>query len=596
MTAGLLNLSGLNQASQHASIGQRLMQHTGRASLQGAIQAVMGGKFRDGFVNSMMSSVAGEVSAALNQNIDQLQSLGCLNQAEASSMRLLARAAGSALRLVGSDDPSASFASDFLGGLLGDAMQGQAGQGPTADPDATHQAHDAVPNGRPGIAADPAAPRQIIVAPGDTLERIARQHYGEHWRAGLPLLLADNQLSANRWGSPIIRPGQHLQARPLQGFSPEQLGELSRLGGQIISQNAHGLNVREQIEAMRREQAARQNLGRHPQGQQPQQQTQGRNPQGQRPQQQAQGQHAQEQTPQGQAGPGQAQSSWGQLANAEAQRWNALIDRLDEAAIADGGGPITIAAAAARAPARAFLTLLRDAVGTASLGDPMVRAQLLDQLGHLVKNPGVVLDAVTHYWSTHSAGEIAGDAFANGAAGLMGAGVAGRMVNGVRGVAGRGGRDVPGLSPISGASGPGSPYPAGVNAVRGPASGRTYDPDQAGGPVRHLSTDGVRITDRGIDVVLAHVSRLDPHPANDYMIDRLRRIARGELQATQYDLNYYTHELREYVRYRRMEYGSTLPNDPLGRHVLWNNTHTATLEDYGIPDTHLYHPGAPNAD
>lgn len=121
VTAGLLSVTGLDQAAQ-GSFSQRLMQHTGRATLQGAVQSVMGGKFKDGFINSMMSSVAGEVSTALNQNIDHLQSTGRLSEAQASTMRLLARATGSALRLVGSNDPSAGFASDFLGSLMADGL------------------------------------------------------------------------------------------------------------------------------------------------------------------------------------------------------------------------------------------------------------------------------------------------------------------------------------------------------------------------------------------------------------------------------------------------------------------------------------------
>ncbi len=74
--------------------------------------------------------------------------------------------------------------------------------------------------------------------------------------------MADNQLATNRWGSPIIRPGQELLARPLQDFSPTQLAQLDRMGGQIIGRNSQGLNVRAQIEAMRAAQAAAQQAAR----------------------------------------------------------------------------------------------------------------------------------------------------------------------------------------------------------------------------------------------------------------------------------------------------------------------------------------------
>jgi hypothetical protein len=41
-------------------------------------------------------------------------------------------------------------------------------------------------------------------------------------------------------------------------------------------------------------------------------------------------------------------------------------------------------------------------------------------------------------------------------------------------------------------------------------------------------------------------------------------------------------------------YESGTPTDPEAAHTLWNNAHTATLEDYGLPATPsaLYHPEA----
>lgn len=77
------------------------------------------------------------------------------------------------------------------------------------------------------------------------------------------------------------------------------------------------------------------------------------------------------------------------------------------------------------------------------------------------------------------------------------------------------------------------------------------------------------------------------------MIRRLRRIASGEIEATQADLNFYTHELREYVRYRRLGWEDGQPSDPMASRELWNDTHTATLEDYRLHDGELYHPDAP---
>jgi RHS repeat-associated protein len=127
--------------------------------------------------------------------------------------------------------------------------------------------------------------------------------------------------------------------------------------------------------------------------------------------------------------------------------------------------------------------------------------------------------------------------------------------------------------------------------VRGPTSGRSFDPTKAGGPVQQLSTEGVRITPKGIDVVGKHLERFGPDPANAGMIDRLRRIQAGELTPTPQDLNFYTHELREYVRYRKLGFETGDPG-----YDVWNNAHTATLEDYGLNEATkphpLYHPDA----
>ena len=128
--------------------------------------------------------------------------------------------------------------------------------------------------------------------------------------------------------------------------------------------------------------------------------------------------------------------------------------------------------------------------------------------------------------------------------------------------------------------------------ARGPYSHRVFDPHAAGGPVRRLSTATVRIIGRGIDVVERHLSRFEPDEANQAMLARLRRIAVGELEPTPSDLNFYTHELREYVRYRRLGWLTGQPSDVDLAHELWSNAHTATLEDYGLREGPgvLYHP------
>ena len=79
------------------------------------------------------------------------------------------------------------------------------------------------------------------------------------------------------------------------------------------------------------------------------------------------------------------------------------------------------------------------------------------------------------------------------------------------------------------------------------------------------------------------------------MIDRLRRIEAREISATQQDLNFYSHELREYARYRKLGWETGVPSNSDQARMLWLQTHSATLDDYNLPlqaDELLYHPDA----
>ena len=65
------------------------------------------------------------------------------------------------------------------------------------------------------------------------------------------------------------------------------------------------------------------------------------------------------------------------------------------------------------------------------------------------------------------------------------------------------------------------------------------------------------------------------------------------MEPTSYDLNFYTHELDEAGRYARLGFGPESGVD-LGSpemYDVWNDVHTAALEDYGISGADLFHPG-----
>lgn len=127
--------------------------------------------------------------------------------------------------------------------------------------------------------------------------------------------------------------------------------------------------------------------------------------------------------------------------------------------------------------------------------------------------------------------------------------------------------------------------------ARGAASGREFDPEKAGGPIENLTTDGVNITHEGIATVEKHISRFDHDPANDVMVGRLKNIAKGEMPPEQVDLNYCTHECREYQRYCNLGWEAGEPDGVAG-YDMWNNAHTATLEDFKLKDGDLFHPDA----
>lgn len=156
LTAGITELTGLGQSagSSTASFGQRLMDYTGKATLQGAIQVAVGGKFKDGFVNSLLGSVAGEVGGLIDAQIDQLSQQGSVSESQASTLRLLGRATASALRAVANPgDAAAGMAQEFLSGVLGDAVQDEVGRtARPADPDTSGYA---LANGDDGLGLKP---------------------------------------------------------------------------------------------------------------------------------------------------------------------------------------------------------------------------------------------------------------------------------------------------------------------------------------------------------------------------------------------------------------------------------------------------------
>ena len=134
--------------------------------------------------------------------------------------------------------------------------------------------------------------------------------------------------------------------------------------------------------------------------------------------------------------------------------------------------------------------------------------------------------------------------------------------------------------------------------VKGEYSGRTFNPSKAGGPIKKSNWQDAVFDQKNIDDVKQHLGRLDQSPWNEAMIKRLEDIKAGKIQPTEYDKRFITHETREFERFKALGYENQNIKDLPGD--VWENTHSATLEDYSIQDYivkpdgtrdyQLYHP------
>ncbi|CAL2103981.1 conserved protein of unknown function [Tenacibaculum sp. 190130A14a] len=144
--------------------------------------------------------------------------------------------------------------------------------------------------------------------------------------------------------------------------------------------------------------------------------------------------------------------------------------------------------------------------------------------------------------------------------------------------------------------------PIAKGMVIGKYSKRPFNPKNAGGPILNLSWKNVSITKEGIIIVKKHLSRFEDVAANRKMIERIERILNKEIDATDWDKRFYTHEIREFERYKVLGYEETKQIDIPNSQKVWNDTHTATLEDYKISDkdfegnSNLYHPDVEDID
>lgn len=124
------------------------------------------------------------------------------------------------------------------------------------------------------------------------------------------------------------------------------------------------------------------------------------------------------------------------------------------------------------------------------------------------------------------------------------------------------------------------------------AAGRPYYYDEISLPLERRTLRGVEITREGIESVRRHLSRFDELDWNTKMVKRLEDILAGNLKLSEFDVRFYSHELRELERYTAAGYPTGVPESDDERSRLWNNEHTATLEEYGFDERvqELHHP------
>ncbi len=116
LTAGLTPqlTSALKDAGMGAAAGV-----AARMTVQGGIQALLGGKFKDGAIAGFASGLAELTGESLKTSINEALKAGTMTTAEAFAARSFNTVLSSAIRAAGSPgDPAQAFAQDWLGSLM----------------------------------------------------------------------------------------------------------------------------------------------------------------------------------------------------------------------------------------------------------------------------------------------------------------------------------------------------------------------------------------------------------------------------------------------------------------------------------------------
>ena len=133
-----------------------------------------------------------------------------------------------------------------------------------------------------------------------------------------------------------------------------------------------------------------------------------------------------------------------------------------------------------------------------------------------------------------------------------------------------------------------------LNGKRGPVTPwKGWDDAFAGGPVRKLTTDRIKITGRGVSVVKRTPDDSGLTRPTRIMVQSCGGLHAESCVAAAEDFNFYSHELREYVRYRRLGWPTGVPRRFRVRDEVYGDMRIAHARRLWIPlrrDDLLYHP------
>ncbi|KQW51479.1 MULTISPECIES: hypothetical protein [unclassified Roseateles] len=135
LTAGLT--PGLTSTLKDAGFGAAAGV-AARMTVQGGIQALLGGKFKDGALAGFASGLADLTKVNIGENINKAVAAGTMSATEALAARTFNTVLTSAIRAAGSpDDPAHAFAQDWLGSVMQEHLPAPvAAPVPAPDPDA----------------------------------------------------------------------------------------------------------------------------------------------------------------------------------------------------------------------------------------------------------------------------------------------------------------------------------------------------------------------------------------------------------------------------------------------------------------------------